>query len=76
LRTQFTFSPSIDTRYLSPSCSATTIGNEMTRPLFLPRTSSAAARRGHTPAAYTAADARFCQRAHAFGRPRRYIQRT
>jgi hypothetical protein len=38
--TQFTFSPSIDTRYLSASTTATTTGSETVRPDFRPVTSN------------------------------------
>jgi hypothetical protein len=61
-------SPSIDTRYRSPSRSVITTGNVTTRPLRRPTTSSAATRCGQIPAPYATAETRFCIRANQWGR--------
>jgi hypothetical protein len=76
LRTQFASLPSIDTRYRPPWYSATTTGNDTSRPVRRPGTSSVIARAGdNIPAENWTAEIRFATRATAPGRPVRYIHR-
>ena len=62
-------SPSIATRYRSPSTSAMTTGNDRRRPLRRPRTWSVASRFGQMPAECRAACPRLSRRASGRGRP-------